>query len=152
MSTIASLVGSGAGVVAIAVAMIIGMHYHRLPRMAHPWIERFVIVLMYAGGSAIAVTPARHMGPGSRGDRGRMVRRPERGHPAHRPGGDRRCSWSPGWCVSLIWAPSTATGVVAAALPLILGLVAGGVLHELYVGTTVPAQAFASSLNAWLGG
>lgn len=151
MSVLAGLIGSGAGIVVIALAVLIGKHYQHLPRMTHDWVARGVIVLMYAGGSAIAVTQVGSWA-------------------------DTAVTFAAGWlgglnagiprtalivtamfliasmAVSVIFAPSPATGALAAAMPLILSLVAGGVLHQFYVATTGPAQVLAASLNAWLGG
>ena len=151
MSALASVFGSGAGAVAIALAVLAGRHYRHLPGSFHPWVERGLILLMYAGGSAIAVT-----------DAGRWIE-----------------SWitdAAGWlggfgsgvaraaliiaCISVLLAvlvalfvaPSVHAGYLAAAMPVVLALAAGGFLHQLYLATALPGQALASGLTAWLGG
>jgi len=151
VSVLASLAGSGAGLIAIAVAILVDRHYRNLPGSAHSWIERAMIILMYAGGSAIAVTQA-----------GQWVR--------------DAALWAAGLfggvgsglahvalvisalfmllalVVALIWAPTSVTATTAALMPLILSLAGGGFLHEIYVTTSAPAQALASSLASWIGG
>lgn len=151
MNLITSIVGSGAGVVIIGVAFVAMMHLQHLPQFTHPWARRLLIVANYAGGSALAVTGL--------GDLGRSVM---------------------GWAASffgglgtglpraaliivcallvlttlagLIWVPNEAVALTAAILPFLLSLVAGGFLHQVYVGTTYPAQQLAASFNAWIGG
>lgn len=151
MSTLASLLGSGAGAVVIAVAMVTDRHLGRIPLVGRAIIDRLVIVLMYAGGAAIAVTKA-----------GSWI--------------DDIVRLATGWlgglnapiprtalvivalfllaavAVSLIWEPGEATGIVAAVLPLALGLVAGGFIHQVYLATVVPGQALASAISSWVGG
>jgi hypothetical protein len=151
VSTFAGLVGSGAGIVVIALALIISAHYHHAPSMTHPWIERLVIVLMYAGGSTLAVT---QLGAWS-DDAIRLVAGWFGGLDAGIPRTALVVTalfLIAGTVIALIFAPSTATGIVAAMIPLVLSLVAGGALHQLYVSTSVPAQAFAANLNAWIAG
>jgi hypothetical protein len=151
MSTLAGLVGSGAGVVTIALAMILGMHLGHVPQFLRKWAERFLIILMYVGGSAIAVTTL-----GSWGDW--IINRIADvfgGIGAGIPHAALiiTCMFLvAAVAVAIIWVPSMSTGMVAAVLPLILGLVAGGFLHAIYIATAIPAQAFATSLNAWIGG
>lgn len=152
MSTIAGLVGSGAGVVALGTAILIAAFIvPRCPQFLRPWVERFVVVLMYAGGSAIVVTT---LGSWSRWTIS---------HVADLLGGLNApipqvalilvsLFLLAGVVVSLIWAPNAATGLVAACLPLLLGLVAGGFIHVIYVQTVIPGQALASAVNSWIGG
>ena len=151
MNVLASLAGSGAGIIAIAVAILVDRHYRNLPGVLHSWIERAMILLMYAGGSAIAVTQL-----------GQWVR--------------DAASWVTGLfggtgsglahialvisalfmllalIVAIIWAPTGVTAMTAALMPLILSLVGGGFLYEFYATTSAPAQALASSLASWIGG
>jgi hypothetical protein len=152
MSALAGVVGNAAGVVVIGVAVLLAAFVvPRCPGFLRPWAERFIIVMMFAGGSAIAVTTL-----GTWADW--LLE-----HVADLLGGlDAAIPRAAlilvslflmlGVLVSLIWAPNAATGMIAAALPLILGLVAGGFIHEIYTVTVIPAQAFASSLNTWIGG
>lgn len=152
MSALAGWLGSGAGFVAVAAGFLILAHLGRLPLpAAHPWIRRGVIVLMYAGGSAIAVTRlgqyartallwiAGLFGGVSYG-------------PAHVAIVVGSLFLIAGTLTGLMFAPDEAVATVAIAVPLVLSLVAGGVIHQLYVATTVPAQGFAGALNSWLAG
>jgi hypothetical protein len=151
VSTLASLIGSGAGVIAIAVAMVVSTITSRFPGFLRSWIERVVVVLMYAGGSAIAVT--------SLGNWGRwLITRS-----ADLFGGLGAAIPQTALVitsivlmvavvVSLIWEPNAGTGMVAAVLPLFLGLVTGGAIHQIYLASVVPGQALASALSHAIGG
>lgn len=152
MSTIAGLVGSGAGVVALGVAVLLAAFVvPRLPGFLRSWGERGIIVLMYAGGSAIAVTT---LGTWS----GWLVSHIADllgglGAPIPRAALILVCLFLMlGVVVSLVWEPNAATGVVAAILPLLLGLVGGGFVHHIYTVTVTPGQDLASALNSWIGG
>lgn len=151
MNLVTSLLGSGAGIIAIAVAVVLMRHLDKAPSRAHPWLRRFNIVLMYSGGSAIAVSGVTSLLSGLVGDAAAWV------------GGQ----WAPlittavviaalvlftGTVVALIWVPDDAAAMTAIFVPLVLGLVAGGVLHQLYVTTTAPGQELAAALHAWLAG
>jgi hypothetical protein len=57
-----------------------------------------------------------------------------------------------GFLLELIFAPNAAAVMTAVALPLVLMLVPGGILHQFYATTAAPAQALANSFSAWLGG
>ena len=151
MTTIAGLIGSGAGVVVIALALLLTRHLGFVPGFLRGWVERAIIVLMYAGGSAIAVTT---LGSWSTW----LIQ-----HIADLLGGLNAgiphtaltvvamvLIFAVG--VSLVVAPNAATGVVAAMLPLILGLVAGGVIHQVYLQTVIPGQALAAQISSWIGG
>ncbi len=151
MSTLASLIGSGAGVVAIVVALIIGKLLRYFPGFLREWVERGVIVLMYAGGSAVAVT---ELGSWARW----LIE-----HVADIDGGLGGAIPQTALVivslvlivaviVSLVWEPNAGTGVTAAVLPLILGLVTGGFIHQLYVATVTPGQDLASALTRLIGG
>lgn len=152
MSALAGILGSGAGIVVIGVAVVVSMFLlPHSPQFLRPWVERGIVVLMFAGGSAIAVTTL--------GTWTTWII----SHVADVLGGlDAAIPRAAlilvclflmgGVLVSLIWAPNAATGMVAAFLPVILGLVAGGFIHDIYTTTVIPAQAFASSLNTWIGG
>jgi len=152
MSALASWFGSGAGIIAVVAGMLILANLGKLPgKFAHSWVKRFVIILMYAGGSAIAVTrlgqyahsllmwAAGLFGGVSYG-------------PAHAAIVIGAMFLIVGTVVGLIWAPDEAVAMVAIAVPLVLGLVAGGVIHQIYVATTIPAQGLADALNTWLAG
>lgn len=151
MSVIASLVGSGAGIVIIGVAFAAMAHLQHLPQMVHPWMRRLLIVAMYAGGSALAVTELGTLarsavnwvagffgGLGAGGPRAAVI---------------ITCVLLLlATAVALIWVPNEGTALLAAALPFLLSLVAGGFIHQVYVGTTFPAQHLADAFSAWLGG
>jgi len=151
MSILPALVGSGAAIVTIAVAVILMRHLNRAPSKAHPWLRRLAIILMYAAGSVIAASGAASFLSGMAGTAAAWA------------GGQ----WAPlittgvviaalvlftGTAVAFIWAPDDHAAVTALFVPLALGLVSGGVLHELYVATTIPGQQVAAALHAWLAG
>jgi hypothetical protein len=148
----ANLVGTGAGIIVILFAWLLTRHVlDHCPGFLREWAERLIIILMYAGGAALAAT--------SLGDWSRWLIE----HVADVFGGlnagiPRTALVATALVLlfavvmSLIFAPNAATGLVAACLPLVLGLVAGGVIHQIYMQTAVPAQAFASSLSALIGG
>ena len=54
--------------------------------------------------------------------------------------------------VGLLFVPDFTTGIIAACLPFILGLAAGGLLLHVYQITTYPAQTAAESIAHGLGG
>jgi hypothetical protein len=151
MSFLASLLGSGVGAVTIAVAVLLERHYRHLPGQAHPWAERLMIILMYAGGSAIAVTDA-----GQWADKGitwaaGLLGGLDSGIP--RAALIIACMFTlAALVVALVFAPSSRSAYLAAGMPVILALVAGGFLHQVYLTTTAPAQHLASALTSWLGG
>ena len=151
MSILASLAGSGAGLIAIAVAILVDRHYRNFPGVLHSWIERAMIVLMYAGGSAIAVTQlgqwardAALWATGLFGGVGSGL--------AHVALVISALFMVAALIVALIWAPTSVTATTAALMPLILSLTGAGFLHEFYMTTSAPAQALASSLASWIGG
>lgn len=168
MRTLASIVGSGAGLVVIGLAFVLNRHYRWLPAFAYNWVARLAILLMFAGGSTIAVT-----------DLGSWVH--------------TKVEWAAGWLggvnaglphavlvivamfmfaglvVAWIFAPSGApdvpqwlggqakgalapSAVLASVMPLILSLLTGGFMHAVYTVTTGPAQVFASALSSLIGG
>lgn len=151
MSILPALLGSGAAIVTIAAAVLLMRHLDRAPSKAHPWLRRLCILMMYAAGSVIAVSGATSALSGLTAAAAGWI------------GGQ----WAPlittgvviaalvlfvGTAVAFIWAPDDHAAFTALALPLVLGLVGGGVLHALYVTTTAPAQQFAYALHAWLAG
>lgn len=151
MGTLASLVGSGAGIIIIGATFIAMMHLGRLPGAAQNILRRLFILAMYAGGSALAVTEAgslwttiaTHLG-GLFGGLGAGVPRTIIVLTA--------VLLLAGTVVGLIWAPNDAVIMTAAFLPAVLMLVPGGFLHEVYAATTVPAQQMADAFNAWIAG
>ena len=92
MSWLVNAAGSGAGIVAIVVAVFLLRHHPILPGVTHPWIRRLVIVLMYAGGASLAVTGHRPPGRPDPQRRRDSVRRPEPPGPRMPPWSSRSCS------------------------------------------------------------
>ena len=151
MTTIAGLIGSGAGVVVIALALIMTGTSACLPAFLRSWVERAIIVLMYAGGSAIAVTTLGNWSTWIVTHIADLLGGLNAGIP-HTALTVVAMVLIFAVGVSLIVAPNAATGVVAAMLPLILGLVAGGVIHQVYLQTVIPGQALAAQVSSWIGG
>ena len=151
MSGIGGWIGSGAGVVLIGLCVIISMFMHHLPAMTHPWLRRLLIAGMYCGGAALAVTTI--------------------GSWAH-----QGLEWLFGLAggtasglgfavlvlvavflgvtvlVGLLFVPDFTTGIIAACLPFVLGLAAGGFLLHVYQVTAYPAQSAAEAIAHGLGG
>lgn len=151
MGTIASLIGSGAGVIIIGATFIAMMHLGRLPAMAQNIVRRLFILAMYAGGSALAVTELGTLWLDIATKIGALFGGIGTGLP-------RTvivlCSvlLILGTAVGLIFAPNDAVILMAAAVPAVLMLAPGGAIHQFYVATTVPAQQMADSFNAWIAG
>lgn len=151
MSVLASVIGSGAGAVVIALAVLLGKHYRRLPARSYAWVERAMIVLMYAGGSAVAVTAIGRWADGAVRWIAGLLGGVDTGLP--HAALVITCMFVLGALLAeLIADPSPRAAYRAAAMPLILALVGGGVLHQFYAFTTAPALALASSLNLLIGG
>lgn len=151
MNWITSITGSGAGIVIIGAAFIAMMHLQHLPQVTHPLIRRLLIVANYAGGSALAVTGLGGLGRSLAGWVAGFFGGLDYGIP--RAVIILACLLLLlGTIIGLVWAPNEATALTAAFLPFLLSLVAGGMLHQVYVGTTFPAQQLAASFNAWIGG
>ena len=149
MSAATNLLGSGAGVVTIVVGWLLMRHMEHAPTFSHPWLRRLIIVLMYAGGAALAVTSL-----GSLADSAIVW-------VAHFGGGIGYglvhtlvvvaiLVFLVGTVVSLIWSPDEATALAAIALPILLALPLGGVLHQVYTALDGPALSLATSINSWL--
>ena len=151
MSWATNLVGSGAGIIAIAVGFLLLQHMSHAPQFTHPWLRRGVIILMYAGGASLAVT---YIGQETL----RLI--------------ELVAGWFGGLdyglirtvlviallfllvgtVVGLIWSPDPGTAMVAIILPVLLALPLGGFLHEVYVAFDGPALALAAGLNHILAG
>lgn len=151
MGVIASLIGSGAGVIIIGVTFIASLHMGRVPAMAQKIIKRLFIVAMFAGGSALAVN-----GPGAIGVR---LVSAIAGLFGGLDSGPARvvivltgAFLLLGVTVALVFDPLETFILLAAFLPFVLMLAPGGFLHQVYVATTFPAQQLADSFNAWIGG
>jgi hypothetical protein len=151
VSTLASLIGSGAGIITIALAVLIGRHYRHLPWAVHSWAQRIVIVLMFAGGSAIAVTDiGRWADDGVTWTAGLLG---GLGAGLPRAALVVTCMFLlAGILISLIFAPAQAAGVTAAVMPAVLALAPGGFLASVHGALCGPATAFAALLARWIGG
>ena len=151
MSFLANLIGSGVPLIVAGAAWILIGHYRRLPGATHPWICRALIAVMFAAGSALAVSGL-----------GRWLL----GIITSIAGWFGGLGFGPAHVLivlaafsllltaiaGMIWAPDDSVATLALFLPLVLALPAGGFLHHVYVATSAPAQAAASSLSAWLAG
>lgn len=151
MGFIASLIGSGAGVIIIGATFIAMMHVGRFPEVVQKILKRLFILTMYAGGSALAVTALGTLWLDIASRLADLFGGLDAGVP-------RTIivlfglTILAGTVVSLIFAPNDAAIMAAAFLPAVLMLVAGGALHNFYVGTTVPAQQLADAFNTWIAG
>jgi hypothetical protein len=151
MSIIGAVASAAIGIVAVAVAVLLMRHLGHAPGKAHPWIRRFNIVLMWAAGTVFAAT-------GLEGVLSRVV-----GDITGFVGGQYQPIINvaiiiaalflvAGTLVALVWAPEDSAAFTALAVPLVLGLVAGGVLHGIYAATVAPGEQLAAAVNAWLAG
>lgn len=151
MAFIASLIGSGAGVIIIGAAFIAMMHIGRLPAVVQSVLRRVLIIAMFAGGSALAVT-----------ELGVLWYKTSAAVAGLFGGLNAGIPRSVivlvsvllllGTVVGLIWAPNEAVALVASLVPAVLMLVPGGALHQIYVATTAPAQAMAAQFSLWIAG
>ncbi len=149
MSVLGSLAGSGAGIITIALAVLAARHMHRIPA-GNSWLARAATILMFMGGSAIAVTAV-----------GGWTVTAVSTVAGFLGGLHSGIAFAVLTVVALfllvavvtdlIWSPDSSL-VTAAVLPLILGLTAGGVLHQLYLYLAVPAGQYAAAIAAWIGG
>ena len=149
MSVLGGLVGSGAGIVTLAAAWLLSRHLHHIPA-ASPWLARLATLLMFAGGSAVAVTSlggwivtavatvAGFLGGLHSGIAFAVLT-------------VVALFLTVGVVTDMIWSPGSGM-ITAAVLPLVLGLTAGGVLHQLYIYLAVPAGQYAAAIAAWIGG
>jgi hypothetical protein len=151
MSVLADFASAVIGFVAVAVVLLLMRHLSHAPQKAHPWIRRFNIILMWAAGAVFAASGVEGLAVRVTGDVTGFI------------GGQ----YAPiinvaivigalflvaGTLVALVWAPEDSAAFSALAVPLLLGLVAGGVLHGLYEATVAPGQQLAAAVNSWLAG
>lgn len=151
MNLIASLIGSGAGVVIIGVSLLAIPHLGRFPAAIQPWLRRLLIIATFAGGSALAVTELGSLwaslaswAAGFFGGFGSGIP-----HTVVILAGTALLLAT---AAALVWAPGEGAAVTAAILPAVLMLVPGGFLHQVFAGTTYPAAQLAASFTAWIGG
>jgi hypothetical protein len=151
MSWLTNVAGSGAGIIAIAAGLLILRHMSRVPGIVHPWLHRFVIVLMYAGGAALAVTTL-----GGLADHGIVLVAGWFGGLnyglVHAVLVIAVMVLLAGVVLGLIWAPDSVTAIVAVFLPVLLALPFGGAIHQLYATLNAPALELAQGLNHFLAG
>lgn len=151
MGTIASLIGSGAGVIIIGATFIAMMHLGRLPGMAQNIVRRLFILAMYAGGSALAVTALGSLWVDIASRIGALFGGLGSGLP-------RTVIvllsvlLILGTIVGLIFAPADAVIMMAAFVPAVIMLAPGGAIHQFYVATSAPAQQMADAFNTWIAG
>jgi hypothetical protein len=151
MSIAAIIASCVVACVTVAVAMLLMRHADKAPQKAHPWVGRVNIVLMWCAGAVFAASGLEDLARGLTGDITGWV----------------GAQYSPlittfiiiaalflavGTFVALVWAPDDQAAFTALAVPLVLGMVSGGVLHELYAATVSPGQAVTAALSAWLAG
>lgn len=150
--SIVSAVASGIiGAVTVAVAILLMRHAGRAPAKAHPWLGRFCIILMWAAGAVFAATGLEGLLQEWTGDVEGFLAGPFTPI-VHAVIVIGALFLVAGTIVALIWAPDDQAAFTALMVPLILGLVAGGVLHELYAVTVEPGQQLAAAVNSWLAG
>jgi hypothetical protein len=151
MSAAAIIASCVVACVTVAVAVLLMRHADKTPQKAHPWVGRIVIVLMWCAGAVFAASGLEGLVSDWTADVTGWV----------------GAQYSPlittfiiiaalflavGTFVALVWAPDDQAAYTALAVPLVLGLVGGGALHELYIATVSPGQAVASAVSAWLAG
>jgi hypothetical protein len=147
MSAIASWFGSGAGLIVLGVAWVLQRHLEHLPDKAHPWGMRLVIVLMFMGSAAVAITEA-----------GAWIEDLLR-WAMHGLGGIGTAIAVVGAVLMIakvffgLWRrPTDAVVTIAAFLPLVLGIFVAGHLHALYEQTSTPSRSETNQISTWLKG
>jgi hypothetical protein len=151
MTSISGWAGTGAGLIAIGICVIlIGIITH-LPKWSHPWVHRFLIVGMYAGATAVMGTPI--------GEFCRSLALTCAGWFGGLDSGLGKVAivlagffLLASVIISLIKIPSAGAATLAVFLVFILSLEPGGFLHQFYVVTSAPGQEFAVSIATWMGG
>jgi hypothetical protein len=151
MNIIGAIASGVIGAVVVAVAILLLRHADKAPAKAHPWVRRFAIILMWAAGAVFAATGLESLLVRVIGDVTGFVGGQYQPivHAAIVIGALFLVA---GTLAALIWDPDDAAAFTAVAVPLVLGLVAGGVLHGLYDATVAPGQQLASAINSWLAG
>ena len=116
-----------------------------------PWVHRFLIVGMYAGATAVLVTPV--------GQFGRNLAQTAAGwFGGFGTGIGKVAIVLAGFfllasvLIALIKVPSVGAASLAVILAFLLSLEPGGFLRQFYEVTSVPGQQFAADLASWLGG
>lgn len=151
MTSISGWAGNAVGLIVIGLCVVAARFVNHLPSAIHPWIHRILIIAMYAGATAVLVTPigqfALHLANTTAGWFGGFDT--GLGKAAIVVAGFFLLAAT---IVALIKVPSAAAASTAALLAFVLALEPGGFLHQFYVTTAVPGQQFAAELAAWMGG
>jgi hypothetical protein len=151
MNVIASIAAGAIALVAVAVAVLVMRHTDKAPAKAHPWVKRFAIVLMWAAGAVFAAAGLEGAAQDVTGRVTAWIGGPYAPiiHVAIVIGA---LLIAVGTLVALIWAPDDQAAFTALAVPLVCGLVTGGVLHEIYAASVAPGTQLVAALNTWLAG
>lgn len=151
MTSISGWAGNAVGIIVVGLCFVAARFVNHLPSATHPWVHRFLIVAMYAGATAVLITPVGQffihlatMAAGWFGGFGTGL-----GKAAIIIAGFFLLA---SVIVALIKVPSAAAATTAALLVFVLALEPGGFLHQFYVTTAVPGQQFAAQMAAWMGG
>lgn len=151
MSFLVNAVGSGAGIIVIAVTFIAMANLHHLPGATHNWIRRFLIILMYGGDTILAYSGIGALWNGLASWIAGWFGGLHAGIP-HVTLVVASCILIVGLVVGLIKAPVEAVVVAAALVPAVLMLTSYGFIHTFWLQTSAPAQQLAAQFNVWLGG
>lgn len=148
MNGIGGIAGSGAGLIIVGVCYVILHHLRHMPGRLHPWLYRLVIVGMFCGGCAIAVTALGAWIIGAERWAISLVGGTEMGtgHAVIVIGATFLLATV---VVLLVFLPDATGAWMALALPFVLALTSGH-LHD--VLTMFPAAEFAQQVSAWVGG
>lgn len=137
---------SAASVVALGIGTIIAIFYKALPKFLEPWAMRTGIVVMFLGGSALAVTAF----GGWASKQALTV--------ANWAGGTGSGFAIVGALSLLVLAaigflkkPKPRIAYLAAVLPLVLGLFSSGFLHDVKTKTVDPSRDKANELQSRIG-
>jgi hypothetical protein len=151
MSIVAIIASCAAACVTVAVVVLLMRHADKAPQKAHPWIRRLNIALMWCAGAVFAASGLENFIGGLTADATGFI----------------GAAYAPlittiiviaalvittGVIIALIWAPDDQAAFTALAVPLVLGLVAGGALHSLYLLAVSPGQSVTAAISAWLAG
>jgi hypothetical protein len=151
MSIAVIIASCTAACVTVAVVLVLMRHADKAPSKTHPWITRANIVLMWCAGAVFAAS-------GLEGLLGRITSEVT---------GFVGAQYAPliqtfiviaalvvtaGTVVALTWAPDDQAAFTALCIPLLLGLVGGGALHEFYTFAVAPGQSVTAAISSWLAG
>lgn len=148
MSLLASIVGSGVGIIALVAAFVLLGYVGHAPGAAHPWIYRGLAIVAYGAGSFVALAGLGaiwlgvvHWVEGFTG--------PGVAHVAIVIGS---LILILGLIIGMWKAPNEKLVKAALFAPFVLMLTTSGFLHSFWVSTSAPAQHAAAQFTSWLGG